>query len=132
MAVSASIEPFWLRLEAEGLYTKDEVIGAFDGALPNVDARIAVLVDARRSRVNPPYHELQATAAYGDSIAHRIGPKVALVVDGLLRYGLARILVAFGSIGGKLEYCAFYDLEQAERWLLDRPAASRSGVDHAP
>lgn len=124
MPIFACIEARWLRIEAVGRYSYDDVVEAFDGAIAKYEGRLPVLVDARHSLANPPYHELRATAAYADSIAHRIGPGVALVVDGVLRYGLARMLSAFGNTRGVIDYHPFHELREAERWLESQPSVA--------
>jgi hypothetical protein len=117
MPVSSFVEPRRIRIVAEGEYSFEEVVCAFETAIAAAPRRLPVLVDARESRANPPYEELRSTALFAERIADRIGPKIAIVVEGALRYGLARMLSMLGSVDGPLEYGTFRDMERAEAWL---------------
>jgi len=119
MPVTYEIGTGRIRIIADGLYTYSEVVSAFTAAIDAAPARMPVLVDARGSRVNPPLQEIRDTARFADSISDGIGPRIALVVEGTLRFGLARMLATFGSTRGDLDYQAFRDHEEAERWLRE-------------
>jgi hypothetical protein len=118
------LEPKCIRIVAEGEHSYEEVVSAFEAAIREAGERQVVLVDARASLANPSHQEMRATASFGRRIAHAIGPRVALVVSGTLRYGLARMLSTLGNLLGELEYEAFHDLEQAERWVHGRLASA--------
>ncbi len=117
MAISYVLEPDFARIRAEGHYTYQEVVAAFLALVAEADRRLPILLDARESLANPDLGEMRLTAEFADSIAPQIGPRIALVVEGTLRFGLARMLAALGSREDRLEYRAFRDLVEAEDWL---------------
>ncbi len=93
--------------------THIHVVAAGDYA----QTRLPVLVDARQSRANPPFDEMVQTAMFSQSIAEDIGPRIALVVEGALRYGLARMLSSLAGTDGKLILQPFRKLESARDWV---------------
>lgn len=118
MPVQSFVEPERIRIVAEGAHSFADVVLAFEAAIAVAPRRLSVLVDARLSTANPPYEELRSTALFADRISDRIGPRVALVVEGTLRYGLARMLSMLGSVNSPLEYATFRDMDSAEAWLV--------------
>ena len=120
MPLSYQVERDWILIRAEGEYSYCEVVEVFDEATTAARTRRPVLVDARTSRVAPPLQEMMDTATFARRISSQIGPRVALVVHGPLRYGLARMLGTLASgPGDSLCVNAFRELDEAERWLGD-------------
>ena len=106
-----------IHVVAAGEYTYEDVVDAFEAAIEHAGTRLPVLVDARQSKANPPFDEMVQTAMFSQSIADDIGPRIALVVEGALRYGLARMLSSLAGTDGKLVFQPFREVESARAWL---------------
>lgn len=119
MPIRSFVEPTRIHVVAEGDHTFAEVVSAFETAIAAAPRRLPVLVDARESTANPPFEELRSTALFADRIADKIGPRIAIVVTGTLRYGLARMLSMLGSVNSSLHYGTFREMQSAEAWLAE-------------
>ena len=83
-----------------------------------------LLVDARGAGEPPAYPDLQRLADAAADPKLLAGRPQALVVSGLLHYGVARQLAALADLRG-VPVAVFQNAEEAERWLawVHRPAA---------
>ena len=100
---AATVRTLWERIVADP---------AFRDGMP-------VLIDSRKTVANPSRAVLREQAEFLVGLQGRIGPRCALVVSGVLHYGLARMLAALAEPGG-LEIQAFEDPARAEAWLVGR------------
>lgn len=107
-----------IHMVAAGEYSYEDVVDAFESAIEQAGTRLPVLVDARQSKANPPFDEMMQTAMFSQSIADDIGPRIALVVEGALRYGLARMLSALAGTDGRLVFQPFREVEPARDWVV--------------
>ncbi len=122
MPVTYAIHDSHALMVAEGSYTFEEIVDGFECLVEESPRRLPLLVDARRSGANPPFDEMVQTAMFSLSIADDIGPRIALVVQGALRYGLARMLSSLAGVDGRLKFRTYLDMDAATAWLLEQPA----------
>lgn len=124
MALSYRLEKDLLTVVAEGDFGLSDVEKVFHRALadPACPAQVWVLVDARRAVVNPPVGELRDTARFVASLGTRLHPRLALVVERDLLFGLGRMLGTFAERHG-LTLETFRDLQAARAWLAQAPPA---------
>jgi hypothetical protein len=116
MAISCAHQGGILRVDAEGEYGLADIRSALDAVIASPDFRapMCVLADARRSLANPSADEVRRTAAYLGSIREHFLPTWIVVVQGSLRFGLARMLSAFAR-RYEIELLVHREFEEAER-----------------
>ena len=67
---------------------------------PRFEAPMRIVIDASRSRANPPVSEIRDIIEYFLRIRDRFEPEWTVVVTDPLRYGLARMGSAFADAHG--------------------------------
>jgi len=122
MPCSYRIEGDLLYLLAEGHYELEDFEKLVHRALadPACPDPATLLVDARRAEVNPSTGDLRDSARFVGSLGRRIRPRLALVVERDLHFGLGRMFAAFAERHG-LNLGAFRDLDEARGWLAEAP-----------
>lgn len=78
-----------------------------------------ILVDGRESRAHPGFNAMRDLADFVLELHNSGLPRTALVVEGSLRFGLARM---FGSLveASGWEFRIFREFEPSEAWLTRR------------
>ena len=118
MPLEYRVEPDLLVVVAKEEYDFAEVRDVFERAIrdPALRKPASVLIDARDSRQNPPVSEMEATARFAHGLRPSIGPRIAVVVSGSLRYGLGRMLALLTEPSG-YDMQVFRDLDAADAWI---------------
>jgi len=89
------------------------------GRLPGVGRPLRVLDDRRGLETFAETSDVRAASDFAAKIADRVrDTRIATVVPEAAAFGMARMFQAY-SDDLPLELRAFYDYDEAERWLLD-------------
>ena len=120
MPVSYEIRDGVLRMNLEGEYEPENIIGTFLDALadPNCPKRVALLVDVSRSAslAKREPGEIKTVAESLGPYYERIGGRCALVASDGLQFGLTRMGSAYsGGVG--IDVGVFRDPDAALSWL---------------
>lgn len=120
--MSYRLEGRLLVVIAEGHYPVQELKDVFEGAMRDpelpADARLVVDVSRSESLIRRSTPELRELERFFLGHAPRVGGRVALVVEGLVRFGLMRMAAAWVDLAG-YQARVFRDLEQARAWALE-------------
>lgn len=118
MELILEIRPRCVLIRFSGDGTPDEVKAAFVEALDACESAglKALLIDSRQSRVHPGFEAMRDLANFALALNASELPRTALIVQGSLQYGLARM---FGSLvdHAKWEFRIFRETHDAEAWL---------------
>ncbi len=121
MPVSFHFDEGILVIVAVGEYPPEELMETVQAAVDKFaqSGRLPVLFDQRRSTslANRSTEDLKRLAAFGDSMSEYVGPRIAMVVEGDLEFGLDRMASAFMDESRSVQVCR--DLNTARQWLLE-------------
>lgn len=107
-----------LRLVLDGDYEQAALESAVSEALadPAYRAGMSLLIDSRRTGGDGSSAALRERVRFLRSTREHFSGKCALVVTGLLRFGLARMFASLAEVEG-IEVRVFQDMDEAEAWI---------------
>ena len=130
MAVHYTLSGRLLTMHLEGDYPPEDIITVFDEALadPALPAEARLLIDLRPSLhvAKSTTEELRLVAEAFPPRAQRVGGLCAIMVEGLLQYGLMRMASVFCQ-GPGIAVEIFTSRDEALQWLgihVAAPAAN--------
>ena len=104
MAVRYTIRDRLLTMYLEGEYPPEDVITTFDQALADQalppDARLLIDIRPSESVAASPTKDLRLVAEAFPQRAARVGGLCAVLLEGLLQYGLMRMASVFSHLNG--------------------------------
>lgn len=121
MDFSIESRPRYVRVHFSGKGTVEEIKTAWleairvakTGALPGI------LVDGRESKVHPGLDAMRDLALFATTLYRSGVPRTAVIVQGPLQYGLARMFSSLVEFSG-WEFRIFREVEPAEAWLEEQ------------
>jgi hypothetical protein len=120
VTVGYSIDSDIVVFQTSGEYGPDELRATLRAALadPALPAKPLILVDIRGSISiqKRSASEIAETARFVAALSAQFGPRLALVVDSDVAYGLMRIAAVHAAQGG-VDIQVFREFEPARAWL---------------
>lgn len=115
------------RMRVVGAYPSQALMRALDEILASDDfpAGAGLLLDMRKSEsvFDRSTREMRDITEYFASHAEPLGNRIALLVEGLARYGLMRMAAAWADLAG-VEAGVFRDEAKARAWLEAKAEAA--------